>query len=105
MLCTLTAGLEKIFSSNPSIGFLTHARKFGDALAAGQVLAPAKSLSQMTQIVINEYVDATLAAIFVAVVLSMVFYGFIHIRRALATPKPTTAEIEFVADAVGARNA
>jgi carbon starvation protein len=105
VLCTLTAGLEKIFSSNPSVGFLTHARKFGDALAAGQVLAPAKSLSQMSQIVINDYVDATLAAIFVGVVLSMVLYGFIHIRRALATPKPTTAEIEFVAGAVGAGNA
>ncbi len=105
VLCTLTAGLEKIFSSNPSVGFLTHARKFGDALAAGQVLAPAKSLSQMSQIVINDYVDATLAAIFVGVVLSMVLYGFIHIRRALATPKPTTAEIEFVAGAIGAGNA
>jgi hypothetical protein len=35
----------------------------------------------------------------------MVLYGFIHIRRALATPKPTTAEIEFVAGAVGAGNA
>jgi carbon starvation protein len=105
VLCTLTAGLEKIFSSNPSIGFLTHARKFGDALAAGQVLAPAKSLGQMTQIVINDYVDATLAAIFVAVVLSMVLYGFVHIRRALATSKPTTAEVDFVAGAVGAGNA
>jgi len=103
VLCTLTAGLEKIFSSNPSIGFLTHARKFGDALAAGQVLAPAKSLGQMTQIVINDYVDATLAAIFVGVVLSMLFYGFVHIRRALATPKATTAEVEFIGAAVGSR--
>jgi carbon starvation protein len=103
VLCTLTAGLEKIFSANPSIGFLTHARKFGDALAAGQVLAPAKTLDQMTQIVINDYVDATLAAIFVGVVLSMVFYGFIHIRRALATPKATTAEVEFIGAAVGGR--
>ena len=105
VLCTLTAGLEKIFSSNPAVGFLTHARKFGDALAAGQVLAPAKSLGQMSQIVVNDYVDATLAAIFVAVVLSMVLYGVVHIRRALATPKATTAEVEFVAGAVGAGNA
>jgi carbon starvation protein len=105
VLCTLTAGLEKIFSSNPAVGFLTHARKFGDALAAGQVLAPAKSLGQMSQIVVNDYVDATLAAIFVAVVLSIVLYGIVHIRRALATPKATTAEVEFVAGAVGAGNA
>jgi carbon starvation protein len=105
VLCTLTAGLEKIFSSNPAVGFLTHARKFGDALAAGQVLAPAKSLGQMSQIVVNDYVDATLAAIFVAVVLSMVLYGVVHIRRALATPKATTVEVEFVAGAVGAGNA
>jgi carbon starvation protein len=103
--CTLTAGLEKVFSPNTAVGFLSHARKFGDALAAGQVLAPAKSLGQMSQIVVNDYVDATLAALFVAVVLSMVCYGVVHIRRALATPKATTAEVEFVAGAVGAGNA
>ena len=59
----------------------------------------------MSQIVVNDYVDATLAALFVAVVLSMVCYGVVHIRRALATPKATTAEVEFVAGAVGAGNA
>src|ERR1022692_136772 len=99
--CTLTAGLEKVFSPNTAVGFLSHARKFGDALAAGQVLAPAKSLGQMSQIVFNDYVDATLAALVVAVVISMVVYGFIKIRRALGTPKATATELEFVGATVG----
>src|SRR5208337_3497100 len=30
VVCTLTAGLEKVFNANPSVGFLSHAAKFGD---------------------------------------------------------------------------
>ena len=41
VLCTVTAGVEKVFHSNPAIGFLAHARRFGSALAEGKVLAPA----------------------------------------------------------------
>jgi carbon starvation protein len=105
VVCTLTAGLEKVFSPDTAVGFISHARKFSDALAAGQVLAPAKSLGQMSQIVFNDYVDATLAALFVAVVISMVVYGFINIRRALGTPKATATELEFVGATVGGSNA
>jgi carbon starvation protein len=105
VVCTLTAGLEKVFSPDTAVGFISHARKFSDALAAGQVLAPAKSLGQMSQIIFNDYVDATLAALFVAVVISMVVYGFINIRRALGTPKATATEVEFVGATVGGSNA
>src|ERR1700758_792142 len=80
VICTVTAGLEKVFSSNPAVGFLAHARRFGNAVASGQVLAPAKSLEEMSRVIFNDYVDATLAALFVAVVLSMVVYGVINIR-------------------------
>jgi hypothetical protein len=31
-----------------------------EAIAAGQLLAPAKTLAEMTQVVINDYIDATL---------------------------------------------
>jgi carbon starvation protein len=44
---------------------------------------------------INDYVDATLAALFVVVVLTVVVYGFIAIRRALGNPNATAQEIEF----------
>ncbi|MTJ82444.1 MAG: carbon starvation protein A [Telmatospirillum sp.] len=92
-ICTMSAGLQKVFSPLPSIGFWAHGRKFSDALEKGQVLAPAKSLEQMSQIVFNDYVDTTLAALFVFLLLSMVFYGVLAIRKALASPKATVTEI------------
>ena len=44
---TLTAGWQKIFRSNPAIGFLSHAAKFREAYGDGEVLAPAKDLGEM----------------------------------------------------------
>jgi carbon starvation protein CstA len=91
--CTVMAGLEKVFSPNPNVGFISHALKYGDAIAAGQLLAPAKSVAEMTRIVVNDYIDATLAAAFVCVVIATVVYGVISIRKALGTPQPTAIEI------------
>jgi carbon starvation protein len=102
VLCTLTAGLEKIAHSNPAIGFLAHAQRFGAALAENKVLAPAKSIADMRRVIMNDYVDATLAALFVAVVVAMVVYGILAIRKALATETPTAVEVGGAAVAAGA---
>jgi carbon starvation protein len=102
VVTTITAGLEKVFSSDPDVGFISHAFKFNDATAAGQVLAPAKTLAEMRRVVFNDYVDATLAALFVFVVVATVVYGLIHARRAFGNPKSTASEIAFVA--TGASN-
>jgi carbon starvation protein len=91
--CTVTAGLEKVFHPAPAIGFLAHARRFGAALASGQVLAPAKTLHEMSRVVFNDYLDATLAFLFAAIVLTMVVYGILDARRALRSPRETTMEI------------
>jgi carbon starvation protein len=93
VLCTLTAGVEKIAHSNPAIGFLAHAQRFSAALAENKVLAPAKSIADMQRVIMNDYVDATLAALFVVVVVAMVVYGIIAIGKALATEKPTVVEV------------
>ena len=101
VVCTLTAGLEKVFDPNPAVGFLSHAARFSNAVAAGQVLAPAKSLAEMSRVIFNDYVDATLAALFVIIVATTVVYGLINIRRALGTPTATAVEIEFAGAPAG----
>ncbi len=96
LICTLTAGYQKLFHENPRIGFLAHAKKFETALAKDEVLAPAKSALQMKQIIMNDYIDATLAAIFIAVVLSILFFSIRACMQALREDKPTTREAEAV---------
>jgi carbon starvation protein len=93
LACTLTAGLQKIFHPAPGIGFIAHARYFGDALASGKILAPAKSIVEMQKIVFNDYVDSALATIFVGVVIAVLIYGLIGIRKALSTPHVTASEV------------
>jgi carbon starvation protein len=93
IICTVTAGLEKVFNPNPAVGFISHAHKFGRAVAANQVLAPAKSLGDMNRVIFNDYLDATLAALSVAIVVTVVIYAFFDIRKALITPKATAMEI------------
>jgi carbon starvation protein len=93
LACTLTAGLQKVFHPDPAIGFLAHAGKFAAAAAAGQVLAPAKTLEEMQRVVFNDRVDAALAALFVAVVLAMLAFGVVWVRRALAAPAATAHEV------------
>jgi carbon starvation protein len=93
VICTTTAGLQKVFSPDVNIGFIAHALKYGNAAGAGQVLAPAKTAADMTRIVVNDYIDATLAGVFVLVVVATVIYGIISNRKALANPQATTIEL------------
>ena len=85
LICTLTAGWQKIFDANPRVGFLSHAAKYNAAIAKGELLAPAKSFEQMRQVVFNDYVDAALAGMFMLVVTSILIFGIRTILAARAT--------------------
>ncbi len=95
MICTLTAAWQKIFDANPRIGFLAHASKYREAVTDGIVLAPAKSIEQMQQVIFNDYINASLAALFMLVLISMLFFGIGTILRARAMNSPSTAEAPF----------
>ncbi|HYH37740.1 MAG TPA: carbon starvation CstA family protein [Azospirillum sp.] len=101
LACTLTAGWQKLFHADPRIGFLAHAQRFSDAAAGGQVLAPAKTMEEMHRVIVNDYVDATLCGLFILVVLAMIGYGVVWIRRALADPNVSAREVSGTRGAPG----
>ncbi len=94
-VCTLTAAWQKIFHDNPRIGFLAHAEKYQEAVAQGVILAPAKSIEQMQQVIFNDYVNTSLAALFMAVLISMLFFGVRTVLQARSIHHPTVQEAPF----------
>ncbi|MBP8875625.1 MAG: carbon starvation protein A, partial [Neisseria sp.] len=75
LFVTCYASLQKLFHTNPKIGFLAHAAKFKDAAARGEILAPAKDVAQMHQIAFNDYVNSGLTVLFLSVVVIVGVYG------------------------------
>jgi carbon starvation protein len=96
LVCTLTAGWQKIFHENVRVGFVAHAQKFQAAIDQGLVLAPAKSMEQMQRIVFNDYVDAGLAGFFMLVVLSVLVFGVRTVLAARNDGTPSAKESPFV---------
>ncbi|EJN25250.1 carbon starvation protein, predicted membrane protein [Pseudomonas sp. GM79] len=97
LICTTTAGFIKLFDANPAIGFLALAKKYSDALANGQVLAPAKSIEQMQHVIYNAYTNATLTALFLLVVFSILFFALKVGIAAWGTKERTDKEAPFQA--------
>lgn len=94
-ICTLTAAWQKIFHDNPRIGFLAHAEKYQEAVTQDIVLAPAKSIGQMQQVIFNDYINVTLTALFIAVLISILMFGIRTILQARVIHHPTTREAPF----------
>ena len=91
-ITSMSAGWQKIFSDNPRIGFLALADKFNAAAAQGTVLAPAKSIEEMSRVAFNNQIDAVLCGFFMIVAVTMAISAFGVIRQALASRKPTAME-------------
>ena len=95
LICTTTAGLIKLLDPNPAVGFLALAKKYSDAQAAGQILAPAKDATQMSHVIFNAYTNATLTVLFLCVVLSVLFYALKVGRAAWVSPERSDKETPF----------
>jgi carbon starvation protein len=103
LICTLTAGWQKVFSGDPKVGFLSHATRYADALAQGQLLAPAKTAGAMSRIVFNDRLDAALCVLFMGVVVSVLIYSVRAALSARGSGVPTARETPFEPMPAGAR--
>ena len=97
LICTVTAGLIKLFDANPAVGFLALAKKYSAAADAGQILAPAKTMDQMQHVIFNAYTNAGLTVLFLFVVFSILFYAIKVGRAAWGTKERTDKEAPFQA--------
>ncbi len=66
---TLTAGWLKIFSDNPRLGFLSHARLFEGMLASGTLPKGVASAGAARQMIFNDRLDAAVAGFFMIAVI------------------------------------
>jgi carbon starvation protein len=67
-IVTMTAGWEKLFSPDPKLGFLSHAHLVEGQVAAGALPAAIKTIGDAHRVIFNDYLDAAVAAFFMAAV-------------------------------------
>ncbi len=97
LVCTVSAGWIKIFADDPGVGFLAQANKYRDAIAAGELIAPSTDFGGMQQVMVNNYINAGLTALFLFVVLAVLFYSIRAIAKARASQARTDREQPYVA--------
>jgi carbon starvation protein len=86
----------KAFSTDPRIGFFALANKYGEAASSGTILAPAKSMAEMKQVALNNYICGSLTVMFVVLVLVMAFFTLKMSLQALRSTRPSAAEAPYV---------
>ena len=93
---TLTASFQKVFSSDPRVGFFTQRNRFQDALDQGEILAPAKDVGEMEQVVLNSTIDGLLAAFFaVLIIIVLASSAVVWVRAIRAGGSLPTTEVPY----------
>ncbi len=91
LVTTMTASYQKVFSSNPKIGYFEQASTYQAAIDDDKLLAPAQDMDQMHTIVTNSTVNGTLQSIFALLVLIVVVNALvIWVKAIRAGGLPTT---------------
>jgi carbon starvation protein len=92
LVTTLTAACQKLWHSDAKISFLAHATQFKTAAANNTILAPAKTMADMQQIILNDYIDAALSLFFIGVVVSVAVIASLRIKQAWQSHQAHSAE-------------
>lgn len=96
VVITMTASYEKIFSTNPRIGFLSFANALAAQIAAGTI--PAAKIAETQHIIFNQRLDAAVTAVLAAMILVLLVEAIGQWHAILSRgKKPVLHESPYVA--------
>jgi carbon starvation protein len=90
-LVTMTAGYQKVFSSDPKLGFLSHARSIGTLVDSGTLPASIKSVAAAQRMMANDYLDAAVALFFMVSVVVIIADSLREWNAVLSGRKPAVS--------------
>jgi carbon starvation protein len=67
VIITMTASYQKIFDTNPRIGFLAYARALAAQIAAGKI--PTEKIAETQRLIFNQRLDAAVTGVLAAMIL------------------------------------
>ena len=97
VIVTSSAGLLKIFSGDPKLGFLSHARLIEGQIAAGTLPANIKTLEAAQRMIFNDRLDAAVAAFFLVSVVVILTASVIEWVKVMnGSQAPVSSETPYV---------
>jgi carbon starvation protein len=100
-IVTMTAGWQKIFSADPKLGFLSHAKMLQGVIDSGTLPKSIASIDAARRMLFNDYLDAAVAGFFMVSVLVIISDSVMEWSAVLRGRKPVvSSEVPFEAIAV-----
>ncbi|MFN2565362.1 MAG: carbon starvation CstA family protein [Gemmatimonadaceae bacterium] len=100
VVVTMTAGWAKLFSPDPKLGFIAHARFLREAAESGRLPAGVRSATDAARMAFNDYLDAGVAAFFMVAVIVILADSIREWTSVLRGRKPArSTEVPFEARA------
>ena len=100
VVVTMTAGWQKLFHTDPRIGFLSHARWVAERVATGELPAGVSNAAGAARMIFNDRLDAAVAAFFMISVIIILVDSVREWSAVLGGRKPmVSSEVPFTARA------
>ena len=100
VIVTMTAGWQKIFHTDPKIGFLSHARWVAERLATGELPSGVADAAGAARLIFNDRLDAAVAGFFMVSVIVILLDSVREWSAVLGGRKPmVSSEVPFTARA------
>jgi len=95
-IVTMAAGWQKMFSPDPTLGFISHAKVIQGQIASGALPAGVATVAAARRMIFNDYLDAAVAAFFMVSVVVILADSFREWYVVLAGRKPAvSSEVPF----------